>query len=515
MKQIRKILHIKLNDGNASIRTIASATQISRPVVRNYIDLLETHPLTEEMLRTMNDETLKIHLGIEGPAVQETEENIILKAWLENHISELSKVGVTRRLLHEQYIDSHIDGLQYSQFCFVLKQRFQNPESSALLEHKAGDKMYIDFTGKKLIWKDTSGQEYTEEIFVSVMGASSMLFALPVPSQKMQDLAHATEQAFLFYGGVPKAVVPDCLKSAVLNHDGYESVTNPLFQRLMDHYDSVCLPARPLHPKDKPLVEGAVNQVYRQILARMSSLVFENRIAMLEWWQTAVRKINDTPFQKLPGSRQTRFDLTDKNALKALPSSCFDLTSVLNQTVQTTGVIFINDDKTSYSVPSSLQGKKVEVLVSATSVEIWYEGERKALHDRQPGAGKVICPAHRPKALQWYANRNLDELIRLIEPSGVHIALWARHVSSIAAHEDLAWLILQGMKKLINKYPDRLDTVSRLAIKREEYTLKALKRILKSEEDLALSESEQLTPELPLHENVRGSDYYKLSMVSA
>jgi transposase len=515
MKQIRKILHIKLNDEKASIRTIAGATQISRPVVKNYLDLLERHPLTQEMLNTLNDETLKIHLGIEGPPIQDTEENIVLKRWLEKYIYELTKVGVTRRLLHERYLEEYLDGLQYSQFCFVIKQLFQNPESSSLLEHKAGDKMYIDFTGNKLHWKDTTDKEYTEEIFLSVMGASSMLFTIPLPSQKMTDFAYATEQAFLFYGGVPKAVVPDCLKSAVLKHDGYESVINPLFQHLMDHYDSVCLPARPLRPKDKPLVEGAVNLVYRQILARMHYLKFENRSAMLDWWQKAVKKINDAPFQKLPGSRQTRFDETDKIALKPLPSSSFELTSVLNQKVQTTGVVYISDDKTSYSVPSSLQGKKVEVLVSPASLEIWYEGERKALHERQPGAGKVICPAHRPKSLQWYADRNLDELQRALALSGVHVAVWTRQIIDSAPHEDQAWMILQGLKKLVTKYFDRIDTVCRVAHKREEYTLNALKRILQNEEDLILRESERLTPELPLHENVRGSDYYKLSVVNA
>lgn len=498
-----------------SIRTIASATNISRPVIKSYLDLLAQHPLSSEQLDTLNDENLKKYLGIDGPAIQETEQNKAMLIWLEKHITDLSKIGVTRLLLHERYLEEHPDGLQYTQFCFVLKQRFQGPEASTLLDHKAGDKMYVDFAGKKFVWYDTKGTEYTEEIFLSVLGASSYLYALPVPSQKMKDFCHATEEAFLFYGGVPLAIVPDCLKSGVLSNDGYESVINPLYQRLMEHYRTVCLPARPRHPKDKPLVEGAVNLVYRQILARLDGRLFENRSEMLRWWLQSLEKINSTSFQKLPGTRRSRFEATDCPALKKLPVSRFDLTSVFFQTVTTTGVIHIEEDKTYYSVPSTLQGKEVEILVTPTDIEIWHEGERKALHTRQSGAGKVLNPSHRTKAHQWYADRNLDELLRELEQKGKHIGSWAAQVSIAAEHEDQAWLLLIGLKKLHTKYPDRLDTVCRIALKKEEYSLRVLKLILKSEEDKTLAKTEEATPELPLHENIRGADYYKDEGVSA
>ena len=511
MKQIRKIFSMKLNDETISIRTIACAAKVSRPVVKNYLDYLEKTPLTIDELNKMNDADLKEHLGITAQPVYETEENKKLKQWLEKHIFMLSRIGMTRRLLHEKYLLEHPAGLMYSQFCFVLKYHFQTPEASALFEHKAGDKMYIDFTGKKLNWRDTHGKEYSEEIFISVLGASSYLYSLPVPSQKQEDLVHAVEQAFLFYGGVPKAVVPDCLKSAVLGYYGHEYNPNPLFQRLMEHYGSFCIPARPKRPKDKPLVEGAVNLIYRQILARMDNNVFENRLAMLKWWTDSIKRVNLLPFQKLPGTRQSRFESTDKPELKALPSERFELTSILSQTVASTGVIYVPQDKTSYSVPASLQGKKVEVMLSSMSMEIWHEGERYAVHDRSPGAGKIISPTHRPKAQQWYADRNSGKLLLSFKSFGPHIYSWASHICDTAGHEDQAWMMLIGLEKLRTKYLNRLDTVCRIAIRKELYTLKSLKKILKGDEDLALIECEKLNLELPLHENVRGADYYRTS----
>ena len=88
-------------------------------------------------------------------------------------------------------------------------------------------------------------------------------------------------------------------------------------------------------------------------------------------------------------------------------------------------------------------------------------------------------------------------------------------VSSAAEHEDQAWLLLEGLKKLHTKYPDRLDTVCRIALKKEEYTLSALKLILKSGEDNTFANTEESTPELSLHENIRGADYYKGAGASA
>jgi len=513
MKQIRKIIQLRLNNSSMSIRTIAQATNISRPVVKNYLALLAQHPVTAEQLDTLTDSELKKHLELETPAIHETEENVTLFRWLEKHSTDLNKVGMTRILLHEKYLEDHPEGLQYSHFCFVLKQRFQGPEASTLLDHKAGDKMYVDYTGNKFVWHDTKGNEYTEEVFLSVLGASSCLFALPVSSQKMKDFCYATEEAFLFYGGTSRAVVPDCLKSAVLSTDGHESVINPLYQRLMEHYQTICIPARPRHPKDKPLVEGAVNLIYRQIFARLGDRTFNTRTDMLRWWMQSLERINAAAFQKLPGTRRSRFEETDAPLLKKLPLERFDLSAILNQTVASTCSVYVAEDKTYYSVPSSLQGEKVEILVKPAEIEIWHNGERKAVHARHADAGKVIDPTHRSKAHQWYADRNPSELMRSLVVKGIHIGSWATNAAAGFSHEDLQWSLLEGLSKLSKSYPERLDTVCRIALKKEEYTLKALKSILKTGEDIAVETSEAETPEFSFHENVRGSSYYQESTV--
>ena len=509
MNQVRKILELHLQAPPMSVRTIARATRVSRPVVKSYIDRLEIQPLTSDDLRGMSDGQLTEHLGLAAPAVQPTADNAVLLGWLGQNIARLQERGMTRRLLHEDYLKAHPEGLQYSQFCFVLKQQYQAPEASSLLEHKAGDKLYIDYTGQKAVWTDGAGVQHTEEVFLAVLGASGLLYSSPSFSQKQEDLAASVVSCFEFLGGVPLAVVPDCLKSAVLENDGWEARINPLFQQVMEHYKTVCLPARPKRPKDKALVEGAVNLVYRQILARLKPMVFDGRTQMLTWWRTQVDQINTLAFQKLPGSRQSRFEAIDQPVLKALPAEAFTLQTVGRQTVTATGVVYVPRDKTSYSVPYSLQGMKVEVLSFPDRIEVWHENQRVAVHPRQPDAGQVIQGEHRPPSHRWYQERDHQELIRSLSLRGPHVRSWSQEVARRCEHEDQAWQLMTGFTKLADKHLERIDTVCRLALKREQWELRNLKEILRSAEDLKLVESEQLGQELPFHENVRGPGYYQ------
>jgi len=518
MKQIRKILELHLQAETMSIRTIAQAARVSRPVVKQYIDRYLERPLTLDEVRKLSDTELCRHLELEKPVVQETEENKVLLEWLHSHIERLHRKGMTRRILHEDYLSEHPGGLQYSQFCFVLAQRYQSIEASSLFDHTAGDKLYVDFTGKKAKWLDGNGKTHTEEVFLAVLGASGYLFSVPTISQKQEDLANAMASCFHALGGVPQAVVPDCLKSAVLKNDGWEPVINPLFQKVMEHYHTVCLPARPRRPKDKPLAEASVNLIYRQIFSRLEDQVFQDRQEMLRWWQTMVDRINKTPFQKLPGSRASRYQAIDQPALKPLPETRFDVLLISSQSVPNTGVVYISQDKTYYSVPYSLRGKKVEVLVFADRIEIWHENLRWAVHQRQAQAGQVILPEHRPPRHRRYADRgNETEIFRCLKLRGPHTLRWANMMGEGCEHEDQKWRLLHGLLNLADRYPHRIDWVCRLALRDRNYTLKHLRLIIRTEADIDLSQDEENNLELPFgdfeelvatHENIRGASHY-------
>lgn len=108
----------------------------------------------------------------------------------------------------------------------------------------------MDYTGNKL-WTYPPGEQPREmEVFVAILGCSLLTYVEAVESRCKEDFISACENALYYIGGVPKAIVPDNLKSAVTTASRYEAVLNQKFERFGDHYGVTVLPARARKPKD-------------------------------------------------------------------------------------------------------------------------------------------------------------------------------------------------------------------------------------------------------------------------
>ena len=136
------------------------------------------------------------------------------------------------------------------------------------LTHTPGDKLFIDFSGEKMSWTDPqSGELIKADLYVAVLGGTSYTFACCVTSQKVEDFISAAIKAFEFFGGCPKALVIDNLKSGVAHVCPYNPEINPTFAEMARHYGIAVLPTRVRKPKDKAKVESGVLQVQRRIIA--------------------------------------------------------------------------------------------------------------------------------------------------------------------------------------------------------------------------------------------------------
>src|SRR5271166_2013194 len=163
-------------------------------------------------------------------------------------------------------MENHPDGYRYVRFCVLYNQWQRKVNPVMHMVHKAGDKLFIDFAGKKLeIVDEHTGEIQEVEVFVATLGASQLTYVEACMSQKREDFFACCENALHFFGGVPQAIVPDNLKSAVTKSNRYEPTVHEAFEDFANHYQCTILPARPLHPKDKALVEGAVKIVYTRI----------------------------------------------------------------------------------------------------------------------------------------------------------------------------------------------------------------------------------------------------------
>ena len=125
--------------------------------------------------------------------------------------------------------------------------------------HVAGDKAFVDYSGKRIGIADPATGEIREaEIFVGVLGASNLTYAEATWTQQLADWTGAHVRMFRFFGGVPKLLVPDNLKSGVNKASFYDPEINRTYGAMAAHYSVGILPARPRKPRDKAKVEAGV-----------------------------------------------------------------------------------------------------------------------------------------------------------------------------------------------------------------------------------------------------------------
>ena len=120
------------------------------------------------------------------------------------------------------------------------------------IEHKIGDKVYVDYAGATLPYVDTNtGEIKNAQVFVAILGWSQYAYVEAMQSQTIEEFIAACENALRYFNGVPLALVPDNLKSAVSKASSYEPTVNENFKAFTDHYGIAILPARSRKPQDK------------------------------------------------------------------------------------------------------------------------------------------------------------------------------------------------------------------------------------------------------------------------
>jgi len=371
MEKVREIIRLHEQCGLKQ-RPIARALNVSRPVVKEYIDKITAAGLDYAAIQGMDDVSLSA--AIAGPLKTANERFNTLEGQFEYITKELKRPGVTLQCLWQEYRTKHPDGYGYSQFCFHFQTWRCTTELTMHIDHKAGDKMFADFTGKKLsiVDKDT-GEVQDVEVFVGVLAASHYTYAEATASQKKHDWINANQNAFHYFGGVPSAVVPDCLKSAVQDPDKYEPEINPEYQHFARHYRTTILPARPGRPQDKAIVEGAVRIVYQWVFAPFRDRIFHSLDELNRAIREQLHAYNNKPMQRPGLSRRELFEETEQALLQPLPAEKYVLRSFRRLKVQFNYHIYLSEDKHFYSVPYRYRGKQTTVIYSETTVEICYQ----------------------------------------------------------------------------------------------------------------------------------------------
>jgi transposase len=396
----------------------------------------------------------------------------------------------------------------YSHFCTGYRAWTKTLKRYLRQTHVAGERVFVDYAGPTMDIVDrATGEIRHVQIFVGVLGASNYIYVEAHGSQRVPDWLAAHTRMFEFFGGVPAIIVCDNLKSAVIKASRTEPVINPAYQHLADHYGILILPARPRKPKDKGKAENAVLVVERWMLFCLRKRVFYSLAELNTALLGLLDKVNEKPFQKLPGSRRSTFESIDQPRLRPLPQQAFEYAEFRELRIGLDARIEV--DGGIYSVPFGLVRQVVELRLTANTLEILHRGQRVASHARTSSSVPVINPQHLEPAHRhfslWDADQALDWALTL--GSGVHGFL--QMLLAAARAREQGYRAVGSLKKLAKQYGvDRLDAACHRAIGIGAHTLASVRSILSTGLDRQARDDTPQEEAAFDHPNVRGPKYY-------
>jgi transposase len=505
MRKIREILRICWHL-RRSVREAAQSTGKSVGVVQKTTWRAKVAGLTWEDVEGLDDVALEQRLYGE-PVTVESERPRPDPVFMH---AELKRPGVTLELLHLEYLTKHPTGFRYTAFCESYRSWLKRRGLWMRQSHKAGEKTFVDYSGVRPKLIDPGSGEVVEvELFVAVLGASSLTFAEATATQRLPDWVASHSRAVLFFCGVTRVFVPDQLRSAVSRPCRYEPDLNRTYENWATHCGAVVVPARPRKPKDKAKVEVAVQIAQRWILARLRNETFFALEALNARIRELVIELNARPMKRLGGvSRADLFARLDQPALLPMPAAPFVYSEWLTARVHPDHHVEYQHHW--YSAPYTLIHEKVEVRVTATTVELFRLNDRVAAHIRDDTPYKhTTDPGHRPPA-HLAMMYDPASVLTWAKSTGPNAEAMARRILEANPYREQGVRSAFGLMRMGEKHgPERTERACAHVLSFGGNSYKPIKRILELGLEGRPLPHEGVAETPPgTHENVRGPDYF-------
>jgi len=508
MRKIRDALRLTLHEG-LSLRQTAASLQMPFTTVGDHLRRAKAAGLTWPLPEGLDDDALEALLFAKeaAPAVARP-----VPDWAKVHV-ELRRPHVTLMLLWLEHKEAFPEAHSYSQFCELYRRWRRGVDVVMRQEHKAGEKLFVDFPGHRIpIYDERSGAlAFEAELFVAVLGASSFLYAEAVRSQELLHWVSAHVHTFEALGGCPAIVVCDNLRSGVTRPHRYEPDVNATYQDMAAHYGVAVIPARSYKPRDKAKVEAGVLLAERWIMARVRNERFTSiaeanvEIARLAEW------MNARPFKRLAGSRASLFAELDRPALRPLPATRYEFATWRRAKVNIDYHVELRADRHFYSVPYALAGEAVDVRVSASAVEVFHRHRRVASHLRRFSPGFSTDPAHMPESHRRHAAWTPSRIIAWAAVTGPSTAKLVEAVLAARRHPEQGFRSCLGIVRLGERHgAERLEAACARALAIRAHSYRSVESILRTGLDKTpLPAATAPTSAHPDHGNLRGPGYYR------
>ena len=502
---------LRLHKDGFSNRSIGQTLGISRNTINHYMTLFKACELSTDALLDL-DSTSFSNLFPAKTTIDNERFHSLIKYFDKLKLS-IKRTGFTFLYHYNEYTREVDNPYSYTQFMEHYHRRFAKHQGSMKLEHPAGRDMMIDFAGKTLSIVDReTGEIRKVEVFVAILPCSQYTYVEACMSQKKDDLIACIANGLSFYGGVPKAIVSDNLKSAVTRASKYEPEINRTLKDFAHHYNCVVNPTRAYAPKDKALVEQAVKLAYQRIYYPLREMTFFSLKELNDAIKVLLDDYNDYLFQRKQASRKELFQSIEKQELKPLPSTPYQIKGYRRAKVQKMGYVYFSEDSSYYSVPYRFIGKYTQIHFTKDYVEVHHNHERIATHRRNKIKGAYNTQEdHLSSKHRAYSEWSLDYFVNKAQKHGTHVTSFIKQLILKAKHPEIAYKRAMGVIQLHQKYgSERLNNACKRALYGDALSYKSVKSILEhnldKETEISLEADRQI--HIPFHENIRGAKNY-------
>jgi len=500
MRQIRQMLRLA-RDG-VSAREIGRTLGVARSTIQDNLKRASTAGLVwaGDLTDAVLEQRLFAHAGVRRGFRRRREPDWASLA------CELKRPGVNLMVLWEEYRAVHPEGYGYSRFCDLFREFERRLSPTMRQDHPAGDKVFVDYSGKKIMIVDReTGVVRDAEIFVAVLGASNYTYAEATWTQTLPDWIEAHVRMFRFFGGVPRLVVPDNLKSGVHRASFYDPEINRSYGMMASHYGVGILPARPRKPRDKAKVEAGVRFAQTYILGRLRRQTFFSLAEANAAIAAALERINAHVMRRLSVSRRQLFETVEMPVLAPLPDADYQFAEW--RVARVSLDYHVEIDGFFYSVPHSLIREQVNVRATIRTIELFHRGVRVAAHQRRYGGRRHgTDPDHMPSAHRRYAEWTPDRFRRWGRSIGPNTEGLVLAILANRPHPEQGFRTCLGVLRLFKDLdPERAELIAARAVAVRALTYKSIASIIANKLDRSARATDDAVVD---HPNLRGPGYF-------
>lgn len=480
-REILRLKHLGYNNTN-----IASSVHSSRNTVQEVLSIAAALQIQWPLDDSVTNHTLE---SVLYPERHKSNEGRLIPDYPHIH-AELAKKGVTLSLLWTEYcVEAQNAGktpYMSTQFNDNYHKWARVSKATMRIQHKPGDAMEVDWAGHTInIYDFVTGEISPAYLFVAVLPCSCYVYAEACINMKTENFINCHVHAFEYFGGVPRLIIPDNLKTGVTKNTRYETIIPRAYREMTDHYDTAIVPARVKKPQDKSSAEGTVKFATTWILAALRNYHFFSIDEAKKAVSEKLEELNNRSFTKRAGNRRIAFENEEKEFLQPLPLCPYEPAVWSTAKVQHDYLIFDGINK--YSVPFDLIGEQVDIRCTNSAVEVFFQGNRVASHVRKNEIQRnpICIREHMPPEHQKYLTYCPEEFKNWAEGMGTHTLKVVSYFLDSPKEPEQGYKYCVSLMKLADRYGQiRIENAcERLLSFTSQPSLRTISTILKNGQD--------------------------------